>query len=170
MDFVNVVKNGDRQVAQIAFNDDMIAIVAAMLEEKPSLCRPISATRTSRTSSMQECIRLRSIDCVLNSWLIKTECSSGISASSRSTFLGEGTHPHMVQPGMVYISMPTEFGMVYTKAELESLYATCHQYGCPHLRYIQKAWHSDSLRLANKSTVRCSAQKTLRGTLTEGGF
>lgn len=34
VDFVNAVKNGDRQVAQITFNDDMIAIVAAMLEEK----------------------------------------------------------------------------------------------------------------------------------------
>ncbi len=33
-DFVNAVRNGDRQVAQIAFNDDMVAIVAAMLEEK----------------------------------------------------------------------------------------------------------------------------------------
>lgn len=34
VDFVNAVKNGDRQVAQIAFNDDMVAIVASMLEEK----------------------------------------------------------------------------------------------------------------------------------------
>lgn len=34
VDFVNAVKNGDRQVAQITFNDDMVAIVAAMLEEK----------------------------------------------------------------------------------------------------------------------------------------
>ena len=44
------------------------------------------------------------------------------------TFLADETHPHMVQPGMVYISMPTEFGMVYTKAELEQLYATCQKY------------------------------------------
>lgn len=34
VDFANAVKNGDSQVAQITFNDDMIAIVAAMLEEK----------------------------------------------------------------------------------------------------------------------------------------
>ena len=34
----------------------------------------------------------------------------------------------MVQPGMVYISMPTEFGMVYTKEELTALYATCQKY------------------------------------------
>jgi hypothetical protein len=34
VDFVNAVKNGDRQVAQITFNDDIINIVAGMLEEK----------------------------------------------------------------------------------------------------------------------------------------
>lgn len=34
VDFANALKNGDSQVAQITFNDDMIAIVAAMLEEK----------------------------------------------------------------------------------------------------------------------------------------
>lgn len=44
------------------------------------------------------------------------------------TFLADETHPHMVQPGIVYISMPTEFGMVYTKTELEQLYATCQKY------------------------------------------
>lgn len=44
------------------------------------------------------------------------------------TFLADESHPHMVQPGMVYVSMPTEFGMVYTKNELENLYATCQKY------------------------------------------
>jgi len=34
IDFVNAVRNGDRQVAQITFNDDIINIVAGMLEEK----------------------------------------------------------------------------------------------------------------------------------------
>lgn len=34
VDFVNAVKNGDQQVAQITFNDDIMNIVAAMLEEK----------------------------------------------------------------------------------------------------------------------------------------
>ena len=34
VDFANAVRNGDRQVAQITFNDDIINIVAAMLEEK----------------------------------------------------------------------------------------------------------------------------------------
>ena len=34
VDFANAVRNGDKQVAQITFNDDIINIVASMLEEK----------------------------------------------------------------------------------------------------------------------------------------
>ncbi len=43
-------------------------------------------------------------------------------------FLADDTFPHMVQPGMVYISMPTEHGMVYTRNELTTLYDTCRHY------------------------------------------
>ena len=35
---------------------------------------------------------------------------------------------HTVQPGMVYISLPTELGTLYTKKELEDLYRVCHTY------------------------------------------
>jgi threonine aldolase len=38
---------------------------------------------------------------------------------------------HMVQPGMVYISSPTEVGTIYHKAELEKLQAVCRKYGIP---------------------------------------
>lgn len=38
---------------------------------------------------------------------------------------------HTVQPGMVYISQPTENGLLYTKNELESLYETCREYKLP---------------------------------------
>ena len=34
VDFANAVRNGDKQVAQITVNDDMINIVVSMLEEK----------------------------------------------------------------------------------------------------------------------------------------
>ena len=36
---------------------------------------------------------------------------------------------HMVQPGMVYISNPTEIGTIYHKRSLEDLYAACKEYG-----------------------------------------
>ena len=41
------------------------------------------------------------------------------------------THEHMVQPGMVYISNPTENGTIYTKSELSSLSEVCKKYELP---------------------------------------
>ena len=35
---------------------------------------------------------------------------------------------HMVQPGMVYLSHPTELGTVYTLAELEAIYEICRRW------------------------------------------
>lgn len=37
----------------------------------------------------------------------------------------DANHEHMVMPGMVYISQPTELGSLYTKAELEAISAIC---------------------------------------------
>ena len=47
------------------------------------------------------------------------------------TFYSDGNHDHMVFPGMVYISHPTEFGTLYTKEELTSLSAICKEYRIP---------------------------------------
>ena len=46
-------------------------------------------------------------------------------------FLGDETCEHMVRPGMVYISHPTEFGTLYSKAELTELAAVCRKYALP---------------------------------------
>ena len=43
----------------------------------------------------------------------------------------DATHEHQVQPGMVYISHPTEGGLLYTRAELEALRAVCDEKGLP---------------------------------------
>ena len=43
----------------------------------------------------------------------------------------DASHEHIAQPGMVYISNPTEDGTLYTKAELEALSAVCHKYHMP---------------------------------------
>ena len=47
------------------------------------------------------------------------------------TFHGDENHEHMVFPGMVYISHPTEYGTLYSKAELEALHAVCAEYQIP---------------------------------------
>lgn len=41
------------------------------------------------------------------------------------------THEHIVQPGMVYISHPTENGTLYSKDELKALYETCTELELP---------------------------------------
>ena len=49
-------------------------------------------------------------------------------------FYGDATWSHMVAPGMVYISHPSEFGTLYTKAELTALSQVCRRAGIPLFR------------------------------------
>ncbi len=47
------------------------------------------------------------------------------------TFYGDDNHEHMVFPGAVYISHPTEYGTLYSKKELEEISAVCKEYHLP---------------------------------------
>ena len=47
------------------------------------------------------------------------------------TFWDDGSREHMVFPGMVYLSHPTEYGTLYTKAELEAISSICRSYKIP---------------------------------------
>jgi threonine aldolase len=44
-------------------------------------------------------------------------------------FANTASKDHMVQPGMVYISQPTEYGTLYSQAELTALRAVSKKYG-----------------------------------------
>lgn len=46
-------------------------------------------------------------------------------------YYGDENHEHMVWPGMVYISHPTEYGTLYTAAELKALRELCDTYHMP---------------------------------------
>ncbi|MBR5782810.1 MAG: low specificity L-threonine aldolase [Clostridia bacterium] len=48
-----------------------------------------------------------------------------------TAFYADGTCEHMVFPGMVYISHPTEYGTLYSKAELTALSEVCKEYDIP---------------------------------------
>ena len=48
-----------------------------------------------------------------------------------TAFYADPSHPHMVFPGMVYLSHPTEYGTLYTKAELAEISAVCREYKMP---------------------------------------
>lgn len=44
-------------------------------------------------------------------------------------YYADESYEHMVFPGMVYVSHPTEYGTLYTRAELEAISALCKKYG-----------------------------------------
>ena len=46
-------------------------------------------------------------------------------------FYQDANHEHMVFPGMLYISHPTEYGTLYSKKELTDLYRICQYYQIP---------------------------------------
>lgn len=46
-------------------------------------------------------------------------------------FYNDENHEHMVFPGMVYLSHPTEYGTLYSKKELEAISKVCHAYEIP---------------------------------------
>lgn len=48
-----------------------------------------------------------------------------------ASYYADGNHEHMVFPGMVYISYPTEYGSLYTKAELTAIHQICQNYHLP---------------------------------------
>ena len=46
-------------------------------------------------------------------------------------FYGDDSYEHMVFPGAVYISHPTEYGTLYSKKELQDISAVCREYELP---------------------------------------
>lgn len=46
-------------------------------------------------------------------------------------FYQDESHEHMVFPGMVYISHPTEYGALYSRKELEDISQVCAEYHIP---------------------------------------
>ena len=48
-----------------------------------------------------------------------------------STFYSDENHEHMVFPGMVYLSFPTEYGTLFSKDELTAISDVCRKYELP---------------------------------------
>lgn len=43
-------------------------------------------------------------------------------------FTNDQSREHLAQPGMVYITFPTEFGTIYSKSEIDEIYNICKQF------------------------------------------
>ena len=54
-----------------------------------------------------------------------------------SAFFADDTAEHMVRPGMVYLTFPTELGTLYSANELSAIHYICHEYDL--LLYIDGA-------------------------------
>lgn len=48
-----------------------------------------------------------------------------------SRFMADVNHDHMVFPGMIYISFPTEYGTIYSLEELKKMYEICQKHEIP---------------------------------------
>ena len=57
-----------------------------------------------------------------------------------AAYWADESHEHMVMPGMVYISQPTELGTLYSLAELKAISGVCREF--------EIALHIDGARLA----------------------
>lgn len=52
-------------------------------------------------------------------------------SSYLADFYADESYVHMVRPGAVYISHPTEYGTLYSKKELTEIYSVCRKYEIP---------------------------------------
>jgi len=59
------------------------------------------------------------------------QCGKITAAQVEAAVALQGNDEHIVKPGMVYISHPTELGTLYTKEELTALYETCQRLQLP---------------------------------------
>lgn len=55
-------------------------------------------------------------------------CLKGICIKKRRKYV---SHDHMVFPGMVYLSHPTEYGTLYSRQELTEIAQVCREYQIP---------------------------------------
>ena len=57
--------------------------------------------------------------------------SAGQIEDALESYAGDDNHDHMVMPGMVYLSQPTEYGTLYSLAELEAVSSVCRRFDIP---------------------------------------
>lgn len=57
--------------------------------------------------------------------------TAGDVAACMDTYLNDDNHDHIVMPGMVYISQPTEYGTLYSLSELSTLSDICRKHSLP---------------------------------------
>lgn len=99
-----------------------------------SLLRPYEGVISATTGHI-EVHETGAVEATGHKILTVPETEGKISAAQVEAVLAEYADSpvpdHVVKPGMVYISHPTEYGTLYSRDELKALSDVCHRYGIP---------------------------------------
>ncbi len=102
---------------------NMTVIAAALRPHQGVICAQSGHINVHETGAVEatghKVLALPSEDGKITADQIKTVCDE------------HDYDEHMVQPGMVYISNPTENGTLYNKKELQAISEVCKEYGLP---------------------------------------
>lgn len=105
---------------------NMTVIVAALRPHQGVVCAESGHINVHETGAVEstghKVLTLPSEDGKITAQQIKTMCEEHFQDDS---------FEHMVQPGMVYISNPTENGTLYNKKELQEISKVCNTYKLP---------------------------------------
>lgn len=103
---------------------NLTVIDAALKPWQGVLCATSGHINVHETGSIEatghKCLPLPAVEGKITAQQVRT---------AYETHCALDTHEHEVQPGMVYISNPTEDGTLYTKEELTELSAVCYDCG-----------------------------------------
>lgn len=105
---------------------NMTVIAAALRPHQGVVCAESGHINVHETGAVEstghKVLALPSEDGKITAQQIKAVCEE---------HLQDDSFEHMVQPGMVYISNPTENGTIYNKKELCAISEVCRNYGLP---------------------------------------
>lgn len=103
---------------------NLTVIAAALRPHQGVIAADCGHINVHETGAIESCghkvLALPSVNGKITAGQVETYCRAHIRDDS---------FEHMVQPGMVYISSPTEYGTVYHREELEDLSRVCREYG-----------------------------------------
>ncbi|MGN0974855.1 MAG: threonine aldolase family protein [Gemmiger sp.] len=99
-------------------------IDAALKPWQGVLCADSAHIHVHETGAVEatghKCLALPSVQGKITAQQVRSACDE---------HLANASHEHIVQPGMVYLSNPTEDGTLYTREELVEISSVCYEYG-----------------------------------------
>ena len=125
---------------------NLLAITAALRQWQGVLCADSGHISTHETGAIEaaghKVLQLPGIEGKISADQVREACRA---------WREDASYEHIVEPGMVYISSPTEFGTMYSLQDLEEISAACRENGL--FLYV------DGARMAYGLTARGNALK-----------